>query len=156
MVSGITLALGCGIAFHTLAQTNPNQLIAQRKGAMNLQAKYLGPLLGMALGKIPYDAGTSLRNADYLAVLTQLPWDDFQPSTASQPEGRTRAKDEIYNESGKFKAKSDELRTAVQKLTSAAHAGNKDAANAAALDVGRACNSCHESYATFQFRFKVE
>jgi len=155
-VSSIVIALGCGLAAEALAQTNPNQLIAQRKGAMNLQAKYVGPLLGMALGRIPYDAGTALRNADYLDVLSQLPWDDFDPSTAGAPERRTQAKDDIYKDPAKFKAKSNELRTAVQKLTSAAHAGNRDAANAAALGVGRACNSCHEAFATFEYRFKVE
>jgi cytochrome c556 len=156
LIVGVALALGCGIAVQALAQTNPNQLIAQRKGAMSLQAKYFGSMLAMAQGRIPYDASTIQRNADYLAVLSQLPWDDFQASTAGAAEGRTRAKEDIYKDPAKFKARIDTLQADVKKLVSAAHAGDRDAVNATVRAVGRTCNSCHEAFATFEFRFKVE
>ena len=77
----VALALACGLAAEATAQTNPNQLILQRKGAMDLQVKYWSPLLAMVQGKTTYDAATVQRNADYLAVLTTLAWDDFHPST---------------------------------------------------------------------------
>ena len=137
-----------------LAQENPNRLIGERKAAMELQAKYLSPLIAMAKGRAAFDAQTAQRNGDYLAVLSQMPWDDFQQSTASSE--RTRAKPEIYKDPAKFKKHVDSLHAEVQKLVAAAHGGNADAVKAAAFSVARACNACHEDFATFDFRFPTE
>lgn len=151
----VVFALGGGIAAEVLAQANPNQLIAQRKGAMNLQAKYLGPVLGMSLGRAPYDAKIVQRNVEYLTVLTQMPWDDFQPHTAGNP--NTKAKEDVYKDSAKFKAGIDTLQGEVQKLAAVVRGGgDQNAVKPAAQAVGRACNSCHEAFATFEFRFRVE
>ena len=153
LASSIALALGCGIAAEALAQAKPEQLVAQRKGAMNLQVKYFGPMLGMVQGRVPYDARTVQRNADYLAVLTQLPWDDFQPSTVGA--ANTRAKEDIYKDPAKFKAGIDTLQMEMQKLAAAARAGDQTTVGAAVRNVGRSCNSCHEGFATFGFRFRL-
>jgi len=150
----VAAVLGSAVSFQALAQANPAQLINNRKGAMDLQAKYLGPLLNMARGGATFDAQIAQRNADYLAVLTQMPWDDFQPSTASSE--RTRAKPELYKDPAKFRKGIDSLHGEVQKLVAAAHGGNPDAVKTAAFGVARACNSCHEDFATFDFRFKTE
>lgn len=151
----VVLALGGGIAAEALAQANPNQLIAQRKGAMNLQVKYFGPLLGMSLGRVPYDAKIVQRNVEYLTVVTQMAWDDFQPHTAGNP--NTRAKEDIYKDPAKFKAGIDNLQAEVQKLAAAARGGgDQNAVKPAVQAVGRVCNSCHEGFATFEFRFKLE
>jgi cytochrome c556 len=151
----MALALGAGIAAEALAQANPNQLISQRKGAMNLQIKYYFPILLMTQGRAPYDAKIVQRNAEYLMVLTQLPWDDFQAHTAGNP--NTRTKEEVYKEPAKFKAEIDKLQGEMQKLAAAARGGaEQNAVKPAAQAVGRACNSCHEAFATFDFRFRVE
>ena len=118
LTASVVLALGGGIAAEVLAQTNPNQLIAQRKGAMNMQVKYFGPVLGMSLGRAPYDAKIVQRNVEYLTVLTQLPWDDFQPHTAGNP--NTRAKEDVYKDAAKFKSGIDSFQVEVQKLAAAA------------------------------------
>jgi len=151
----VVLALGGGIAAEALAQANPNQLIAQRKGAMNLQAKYFGSVLGMSLGRAPYDAKIVQRNVEYLTVVTQMPWDDFQPHTVGV--ANTRAKEDVYKDAAKFKAGIDTLQGEVQKLAAVVRGGgDQNAVKPAAQAVGRACNSCHESFATFEFRFRVE
>jgi cytochrome c556 len=142
------------VSAQALAQANPAQLINNRKGAMDLQAKYLSPLINMARGGAAFDTQIAQRNADYLAVLGQMPWDDFQQSTAGSE--RTRAKPELYNDPAKFKKGVDSLHSEVQKLVTAAHGGNADAVKAATFGVARACNSCHEDFATFDFRFKTE
>lgn len=149
------LALGAGVAAEVLAQTNPNQLIANRKGAMNLQAKYFGPILGMTQGRAPYDAKIVQRNVEYLGVLTQLPWDDFQATTVGNP--NTRMREDVFKESAKFKAGIDSLQAEVQKLAAIVRGGgDQNAAKPATLAVGRACNSCHESFTDFKYRFPVE
>lgn len=154
LAASVIVVLGGGIAVDVLAQPNPNQLIAQRKGAMNLQAKYFDPLLGMGLGRVPYDARVAQRNAGYLAVVTQMPWDDFQPHTAGAQ--NTRAKEDIYKDPGKFKAAVDTLQGEMKKLEAAVKTGDQNSLKPAAQAVGRACNSCHESFATFDYRFRLE
>lgn len=145
----------CGaLASEVLAQPNPNQLVSNRKGAMNLQGKYFGPLLGMGLGRVPFDAKMAQRNAEWLANLSQMPWDDFQELTVGAK--NTRAKDEIYKDPGKFKEAINRFQTEVQKLSVAARSGDQNALKPAVQGVGRACNSCHESFATFDWRIKVE
>ena len=47
------LAAAALLAAAAVAQTSPNQQVANRKGAMNLQVKYAGPLFGMARGAVP-------------------------------------------------------------------------------------------------------
>ena len=155
LLAVLVLALGGGIAAEALAQANPNQLIAQRKGAMNLQIKYFGPVLGMSLGRAPYDAKIVQRNVEYLSVLNQLPWDDFQPHTAGNP--NTRAKEDVYKDPAKFKAAIDNVQGEVQKLAAVVRGGGDlNAVKPVVQAVGRACNSCHESFTTMEFRFRVE
>jgi cytochrome c556 len=148
-VLGLCAVLGSEV----LAQPNPNQLINNRKGAMNLQAKYFSPILAMVQGRTNYDPKLVQRNADYLAVLSQLPWDDFQPQSLGLQ--NTRAKEDIAKEEAKFRATVQQLQSDVQKLQAAARAGDENAVKAAAPEVGRTCNSCHESFSTMNFRFKL-
>lgn len=148
------LAVAASLAHTATAQPSPNQQIAQRKGAMNLQGKYAGPLIEMARGAVPYDARIVQRNADYLAVLTQMPWDSFQPNSFGIP--NTRSKDEILKDPEKFKKLADGLASDIQKVVAAARGGEQNAVKSAVQAMGRTCNSCHESFADFEFRFKLE
>jgi cytochrome c556 len=149
-----TLAAVAILATAATAQTSPNQQVAQRKGAMNLQGKYAGPLFAMARGAAPYDAATVQRNADNLTVLVKLAWDDFQPNSFGIP--NTRAKDAVLKDAEKFKQLADGLQSDVQKLVAAARGGDQGAVKSAVQAMGRTCNSCHESFADFEFRFRLE
>ena len=144
----------CGVlAAQVLGQPNPNQLINTRKGAMALQGKYFGPILAMAQGRAAYDAKIVQRNAEYLAVLTQMPWDDFQPHSLGLQ--NTRAKEEIAKDQAKFKSQIDQLQSEVQKLHAAARAGDEAGVKSAAPAVAKICNNCHEDFSTMNFRFKL-
>jgi|APDOM4702015248_1054824.scaffolds.fasta_scaffold20302_2 cytochrome c556 len=147
-------AVAATLAIGAVAQPSPNFLIATRKGAMNLQGKYFGPVLAMARGTTPYDAKVVQRNADYLLVISQMPWEDFQPQTLGLP--NTRAKEAIAKEQDKFKELVDTLQSDQQKLASAARAGDQAAVKSAAQAIGRTCNSCHENFTSYEFRFKLE
>jgi cytochrome c556 len=154
LVAAFFLVAAAAFAAEVEAQASPNQQVAVRKGAMNLQAKYAGPLFGMARGTVPYDARIVQRNADYLVVLTQMPWEEFQPNSIGIP--NTRAKDTILKDPEKFKRLVDALQADVQKLAAAARGGDQNAVKPAAQALGRTCNSCHESFADFEFRFRLE
>jgi cytochrome c556 len=154
LMSVTALALGSGFAVEALAQANPNTLVNQRKGAMFLHAKYFGPIYFMTIGRVPYDAAIVTRNAEYLSVLSKLPWDDFQPTTVGA--ANTRVKDELYKDMAKFRSDADALQGDVQKLVTAARAGDQAAVGAVARNMANTCNSCHEAASTFQYRFPVK
>jgi cytochrome c556 len=150
------LAAAATFAIAVAAQTTPmtNFQIATRKGAMNLQSKYAGPLFAMARGARPYDAQIVQRNADYLLVISQMPWDDFQPNSLGL--SNTKAKDAIVKDADKFKKLVDTLQSEEQKLAAAARNGDQAAVKSAVQAMGRTCNSCHEDFSDFDFRFKFE
>ena len=150
----LIFALAATLAIGASAQPSSNFLIATRKGAMNLQAKYFGPLLAMARGAVPYDARVVQRNADYLLVISQLPWEDFQPQTLGLP--NTRAKEAVAKDPEKFKQLADTLQSDEQKMAAAARAGDQAAVKSALQAMGRTCNSCHEDFTSYEFRFKIE
>jgi cytochrome c556 len=151
----VAATLGSLAAPIVIGQPNPNQLINNRKGAMNLQAKYFGPVLAMSLGRAPYDAKIVQRNVEYLTALADMPWDDFQPHT--QGHQNTRAKDDVWKDPAKFKQGIERFQGELKKLQAVARGGaDQNAVRPAAQAVGRACNSCHEAFATFDFRFRVE
>jgi cytochrome c556 len=150
--ASIIAAIGAGVASEAMAQANPNQLIAQRKGAMNLQGKYFGQIVAMLQGKVPYDPRIVQRNAEYLAVISQLPWDDFQPHTAGAP--NTRTKDELYKDPAKFRSAVENLQGEVQKLGSVARGDDQNAVRTAVQGVARACNGCHEANTSIEWRLR--
>src|SRR6266446_6723955 len=78
---GLAVVLGAGYSLTAFSQVKPETQVKQRQAVMTLQGKYWGPLGGMAQGKVPYDAKVVQRNAAFLEVLSQMPWDGFQEST---------------------------------------------------------------------------
>ena len=134
------LALTAGAAF---AQAKPEVLVKQRQAAMTLIGKYFGPLGSMAQGRTPFDQKVVQRNADYLAVLTQTPWDGFQPSTANE---KSRAKPELFKETQKVKELADRLQAEVKKLQTVAQNGDEAAIKAQIGAVGKSCAACHDAY----------
>ena len=84
------------------------------------------------------------RNAGYLEVLTQMPWDGFAEST--KDEKNTGALPAVWTDTAKFKAAQDQLHTAVDALVAATKGGNEAAVKAAIGDVGKACGNCHDNF----------
>jgi cytochrome c556 len=83
------------------------------------------------------------RNAAYLDVLSQMPWDGFAESTKGV---KSAALPAAFTDGAKFKQAQDQLRTAVGALNTAAKGGNEAAVKAAIGDVGKACSACHDNF----------
>jgi len=126
-----------------LAQQKPEVLVKQRQSAMTLIGKYFGPLGGMAQGRVPFDAKVVQRNADYLATLSQMPWDGFDPATKDT---KSAALPAVFNDSGKFKEAASRLTSEVQKLQQVAKSGDEGAVKAQIGAVGKACGGCHDNF----------
>jgi cytochrome c556 len=143
VAAGVALALGAGAAATAIAQVKPEVLVKQRQAAMTLQGKYIGPLVGMLKGTVPYDAGVAARNAGFLDALSQMPWDGFAESTKGE---KSRALPVIWTDAAKFKQSQDQLRTSVGALVAATKGGNEAGVKSAVSDVLKACNSCHDNF----------
>jgi cytochrome c556 len=142
--TGVLSVVVC-VAFSATAfsQVKPQVLVKQRQAAMTLQGKYFGPLFGMVQGKVPYNAEIVARNAAYLDVLTRMPWDGFDASTAGE---KSEALPVVFSEPDKFKKAAEELQAAVVKLVAESKGGNEAAIKAAIGSVGKTCSGCHDHY----------
>jgi cytochrome c556 len=138
----LAAVLGAGAAT-AFAQVKPEVLVKQRQSAMTLQGKYIGPLVGMVKGSVPFDATVAARNAAFLDALTQMAWDGFPESTKGE---KSRALPAIWTDGAKFKQYQDQLRTSVGTLVTATKGGNEGAVKAAVGDILKACNGCHDAF----------
>jgi cytochrome c556 len=139
----LSLVLCMGFALTAFSQVKPEVMVKQRQAAMTLQGKYFGPLGFMAQDKIPYDANTVVRNAGYLTVLSQMPWDGFDPSTANV---KSAALPAVYSDNPKFKKAGGDLQDAVAKLASVSKGKDEAATKAAIGAVGKTCGGCHDDF----------
>jgi cytochrome c556 len=126
-----------------IAQVKPEILVKQRQSAMTLMGKYFGPLAGMQLGKVPYDANVAARNAGYLDALSKMAWDGFDASTSNE---KTRALPEVFKDAAKFKDAADKMQTEVGKLVAATKSGNEAGVKAEIAEINKACAACHDNF----------
>ena len=146
LLAGLALALGTGHTLNAFSQVKPDVLVKQRQAVMTLHGKYLGPLGGMASGKVPYNAEVVARNAGYLDVLDKMPWDGFAESTKDLKDVKTGALPAIWNEPAKFKEAQERLQSEVSKLVSVSKSGDEAAVKAQIGAVGKSCGGCHETF----------
>jgi cytochrome c556 len=130
-------------AFDAAAQAKPEVLVKQRKAAMTLQGKYMGPLGAMAQGKAPYDAKIVQRNAEFLAALSKMPWDGFDASTKGE---KSAALPAVWDKAAEFKQAAERLENETAKLAQVAKSGDEGAVKAQIGATGKACGGCHENF----------
>jgi len=143
LLTGIAFALGAGTA---LAQVKPEVMVKQRQAAMTLQAKYLGQMVPMAQGKVPFRADVVAYDASLLDALSRMPWDGFAESTKDVRDVKTAALPVIWSEPAKFKQAQDNFHNAVDALVRASKGGDEAAMKAAIGGVGKTCGGCHENF----------
>ena len=140
----LALALGAGYSLTAFSQAKPESLVKQRQAVMTLHGKYFyGHLRPMAQGKIPYDAERAARAAGFIESLSRMPWDGFAPSTKDI---KTRALPAAFTDTAKFKESQDRYQGETAKLLSIVKSGDEAAVKAQIVAVGKACDSCHESF----------
>ena len=145
LLAGLAVALGAGVAQSALAQVKPEILVKQRQAAMTLQAKYFGPLAGMAQGKVPYNADTVAMNAALLDALSRMPWDGFAPASKDATV-KNAALPSVWSEGDKFKTAQDNFQNAVQGLVKVSRGGDEASQKQAIGAVGKACGGCHQDF----------
>jgi len=142
LIAGLTLALP------GFAADDPNlKLLKARQGEMQLRAYNVGPLFGMAKGKMAYDAALASTLASNLK--TQLSLDlggTWKQGTDIEAyPGKTTALGKIWTTYPEISEYGKEYAKAVNEL--AAEAGNGvDALKPKISAVGKTCKGCHDEF----------
>ena len=123
-------------------QVKPENQIKLRKSAYALMNYNFGSLAAMAEGKKPYNKDEAARNADMIAMLSDVPKGFFGEGT---DKGETKARPEIWQKRADFDARMDKMITETRKLPQAART-DLAAVKKAVDDVGDACKACHDDY----------
>src|SRR5258706_8819061 len=141
----LSMAVGAAFTLDAAAQAKPDVLVKQRQAAMTLQGKYMGPMGGMAQGKIPYNASVVQRNAGFLEVLSKMPWDGFDPSTKGAGV-KSAALPAIWEKPDEFKKAAENFENEAAKLAQVSKSGDEAAVKAQIGATGKACGACHEKF----------
>ena len=126
-VSLLAACMGSAFVLEAVAQAKPEVLVKQRKAAMTLMGKYIGPMGAMAQGKAPYNAQVVQRNAAYLETLSKMPWDGFDASTKGE---KSAALPAIWDKAGEFKQAGERLENEAAKLAQVSKSGDEAAVKA--------------------------
>ena len=137
-VASIMMALPAAAQF-----AKPEDAIKYRKASFTVMSAHFGRVGAMAAGRAPYDAKAAVENADIAAAMSKLPWSAF---TEGSDKGETRAKPEIWKDSGKFKEAADKMQVELGKVALAAKAGNVDALKTAFGPAAATCKGCHDNF----------
>ena len=142
------LLAGLALTVPGFAAKDPNlKLLKARQGEMQLRAYAVGPLFGMAKGKMPYDAKLAATLANNLKVQLSLDvggaWK--QGTDISAYPGKTTALGKIWTTYPEVKKYGERYAKAVNEL--AAEAGNGlDALKPKISAVGKTCKGCHDEF----------
>jgi cytochrome c556 len=144
LVTIVGLSLGMlALAQAALAQVKPEVLVKQRQAKMILQVKYFGPLVGMAQGKVPYNAAVVQRNAGFIDNLTRMSWDGWDPSTRNV---ESRTLPAAFDDKAKFDQYVNRLENEAAKLVAVSKSGDEAAVKAQIAAVGKVCGGCHDDF----------
>ncbi len=143
-IASILAALAAGLALPAAAQfAKPEDAVKYRKAALTVIGTHFSRVGAMASGRVPFDAKVAAENVELVAEMAKLPWTAFGEGT---DKGETRAKPEIWKESGKFKEAADKFQAETVKLQAAAKTGNLDAIKTAFGATGASCKACHDNF----------
>jgi cytochrome c556 len=142
------LAIGITLSATAYSANDPlKSAIKARQGEMQLREFNVGPLFGMAKGKIDYDAEMAKKLAGNLKLMLDLDngraW--AQGSDNKNYAGKTRALPEIWTTYPEIADYGKKYVMAVNELAAVAGDG-RDALKSKIGAVGKSCKGCHDEF----------
>jgi cytochrome c556 len=140
---GAALILGL-VSFAAVAQNGPPP--GPQESVFTVLSGNFGPLGAMAGGKAPYDAAEVRLRAPRVVAMAGMIADAFPDSSKGVAD--TKAKPEVWTDTGKFAAALKELQTKSAALATlvVSDKTNSTAFQKAVTDVGAACKGCHDDF----------
>lgn len=127
------------------AQEDMEWTVEVRQSLLKLVRWNMGPLAGMARGRVPFDIEQVETNSARIEGLFAMMDDAFAMDTRGA-DVDTDALDKIWEEREEFAEKISAARQAAADLTAAAGTGDEDSVMAGIGALGRSCGSCHDDY----------
>lgn len=138
-----SLALAASLPAVAQQPLKAEKQIQLRQSAYALMGYNFGNIAAMAQGKQPYNKVEATRNADFVAMLSDVPKGFFGDGTGKGHD--TKAKPEIWQKRTDFDEKMEQMIQETKKLPAAARA-DLAALKKAVADTGSACKACHDDY----------
>ena len=134
----------CSASVYAADDERAQKAIETRQGLLKVVGHYFGPIVGMAQGKVPFDAAMARTNSNKIAQLMPMIPDVFALDTrANGLESDTL--DGVWENNDDFNSKAAIATERALALAAAADQG-KGAFGKAVGAMGSACKSCHEDY----------
>jgi len=128
---------------HGASKKQLKNAMEYRQSTFKMVGQHFGAMAAMVKGKVEYDAASFAKNADAVAMLSQLAPNGFAVEGTHK---KSRAKKEIWENKDGFAEAVTAFQTAAAALSEASKAGNLDKAKAAFGGVGKTCKGCHTDY----------
>jgi cytochrome c556 len=119
-----------------------------RRALFKLVNWSFAPTGEMLRNKAKWDAATVQKGAARLEALAPMIPDAFALDTRNASGLSTKARDGIWTSQADFQAKAEDFRKAAANLAAVAARSGVDekALRQAAMEVGKTCSGCHDSY----------
>ena len=116
-----------------------------RQSIFSLLGSNMGPLGGMAKGKIAFDAKTVEKHALRINQLSFM-IADYSRTDTSTFDVETEALNKVWQETNLYAEKIKALNESSAHLMAAAKTGNESAIKKAIGGVGKTCGGCHDEF----------
>ena len=128
---------------HGASKEQLKDAMEYRQSTFKMVRHHFGSMAAMVKGKVEYDADAFAKNADAVAMLSQLAGNGFVTEGTHK---KSRAKKAIWENKEDFAEKVTDFQTAAAALAESAKSGDLDKAKAAFGGVGKTCKGCHTDY----------
>jgi len=144
IIASVLLAVG-GTASADLNQDQAERAVETRQSVLHLMGWNIGPLGGMARGRMEFDVERVETNAARLVALSEMLSDAFAADTRAN-NVTTEALDVIWEQPDEFAAKIEATIEASKDLLNVAATGDEGDIKAAIGQLGSTCGSCHDDF----------
>jgi len=144
IIASMLLSVG-GTASAELNQDQAERAVETRQSVLHLMGWNIGPLGGMARGRMEFDGERVETNAARLVALSEMLSDAFAADTRAN-NVTTEALDVIWEQPDEFAAKIEATIEASKELLNVAATGDEGDIKAAIGQLGSTCGSCHDDF----------
>jgi cytochrome c556 len=124
--------------------TKAEQAIKYRQSVYQVILWNLGPMAAAVQGKAPFEAKTFANQAQRVATMAPMLAEAYGPDTFVA--GKTRAKQEIWQNKADFDAKMQDFVRASASFAEVAKTGDEAKIKAAFGPMTQTCKACHDKY----------
>ncbi|GHG00287.1 c-type cytochrome [Thalassotalea marina] len=144
-VSAVSLMVFSASAQVASSEKQAARATETRQAVFKLLGANMGPLGGMARGKVPFDAQLAEKHATRINQLS-LMIGDYTALDTSKFKTNTEALDKVWTDRASFEKHINDLTDASANLMKVAASGNEGEIKKAIGGVGKTCGGCHDNF----------